>query len=518
MQSAIQTFTLPLALGALSGALTLAVGIYLARRTAARARLEAEDVLRQAGEDAAARRSEALVEVREASIKSREEADRRDAALAEREQELGGRQADLDRRQAALDAEAGRLAEARSALERDRAGVEAALARAREAEAQAQLGLQKVAGLSPEEARRLLIAEIEQEARAEAALAARRIEDEARESAERTALDLVIQATERVSVQDVVESTVSFIELPSDEMKGRIIGKEGRNIRALEMATGIDLVVDDTPRSILISSFDPWRREVARIAIERLVEDGRIHPARIEEVVEKVSGELEEIVEQRGHEAAFGLGISDLHPKLARLVGRMRFHTSHGQNLLQHATETALIAAHLAEAVGASVEICTRAGLLHELGQVDDRPGVTGHPIQLAAELAGKLGENEDVVHAIQALHADVKPRTVEALLLNTASRLSDNRPGARKENLAVFVERLRRLEEIATRFEGVSHAFAVKAGKEIRVIVDTARAGDGQAYALSKKIARALEKELNYPGQIKVSVIRETRAVRYAV
>ena len=299
-------------------------------------------------------------------------------------------------------------------------------------------------------------------------------------------------------------------------MKGRIIGKEGRNIRALELATGIDLVVDDTPRSILISSFDPIRREVARVAIERLVEDGRIHPARIEEVVEKVTEEVDEMIEQRGLEAAYQLGISEVNVKLARLIGAMRYHTTHGQNLLQHCLETAMIAGHLAEEVGASEDICLRAGLLHEVSQTDDSMG--GHPIYTAAELCEKYGEPEAVVHAIRSLHPDVKPRSVEALLLRTASRLSDNRPGARKENLSIFIERLRRLEEIARRFGGVTRAHAVKAGKELRVIVDTERTTDDNAYSLSKKIARAIEKEVNYPGQIKVQVIRETRSVRYAV
>jgi len=376
--------------------------------------------------------------------------------------------------------------------------------------------LEKIAGLTVEQARERLIADIEDEARAEASKLARKIEDEARETAEKEAINLMVQASQRVNLHEVAESTVSFIELPSDEMKGRIIGKEGRNIRAMEMATGIDLVVDDTPRTILISSFDPVRREIARVAIHRLVEDGRIHPARIEEVVQKVGEEVDELIDEKGSEAAFRLGISDLHPKLTRLVGRMRYHTARGQNLLQHCMETALIAGFMAEAIGARVDLAHRAGLLHEIGQVDDT--LAGQTLLASAELCAKYDQPQPVVEAIRALHPDAKARSLEAVLLSIASRLSDCRPGARKENLAVFIERLRRLEGIATSFAGVERAYAVKAGKEIRVLVDAGQARDENIHPLSKQIARAIEKELNYPGQIKVNVIRQTRAVKYAL
>jgi len=304
--------------------------------------------------------------------------------------------------------------------------------------------------------------------------------------------------------------------LPSDEMKGRIIGREGRNIRSLEMATGIDLIVDDTPRSILISSFDPLRREIARVAIDRLVEDGRIHPARIEEVVQRVTEEIDQLVEEKGAEAAFSLGISDLHPRLIKLVGRTRYRTSHGQNLLQHCLETAMIAGHMAQEAGGRPEIAVRAGLLHEIGQVEEE--IQSPPMLASAELCAKFGESEEIVHCIRSLHGTGEAASLEALLLGTANKMSDNRPGARKENLAVFIERLRRLEGIATSFEGVDRAFAVKAGKEIRVLLDAGRTTDENAYALSKQIARALERDLSYPGQIKVNVVREVRAIRYAV
>jgi ribonuclease Y len=299
-------------------------------------------------------------------------------------------------------------------------------------------------------------------------------------------------------------------------MKGRIIGREGRNIRALEMATGIDVIVDDTPRAILISSFDPVRREVARVAIERLIEDGRIHPARIEEVVAKVRTEVETLTEEIGSQAAFGLGISDPHPRLARLVGRLKYRTHYGHNLLQHCTEVALIAGHMAAEVGGRVEVVRRAGLLHEIGRADET--ASGHTVLASADLAAKYGESEEVVHAIQSLHPDAEAATLEALLLRIANRVSDNRPGARKENLELFIERLRRLEAIATAFPGVVQAYAVKAGKDLRVIVDTRGVSDEGAYALSRDIARAIEKDLTYSGQIRVSVVRETRSVQFAV
>jgi ribonuclease Y len=299
-------------------------------------------------------------------------------------------------------------------------------------------------------------------------------------------------------------------------MKGRIIGREGRNIRALENATGIDLIVDDTPQAILISSFDPERRQVARVAIERLVEDGRIHPARIEEVVEKVREETATLVEEAGTLAAFELGMTDLHPRLLRRIGRMQLHIHHGGNLLRHCMEVAILGAHMSAEVGARADVVRRAGLFHEIGRVD--PEVSGHSALASAELVGRFGESDDVVHAIQALHPEVEAKSVEAILVRIAKKIADNRPGARKDNLDVFIERLRRVEAIASGHDGVRSAYAVKAGKELRVVVDAAMVGDRDVEALCREIARNLEREIAYPGQIKVSVVRETRAVTFAV
>jgi ribonuclease Y len=507
---------LPIIVGTLAGVLFLALCLYFSRRILLKARESAETLLVDASTEAENRQKEILVAAQESALSFQEDSDRREREIEEREAGLEQRSRDLDRQ----------INDARregKSLQRRAREVESLEKKTKEISAKVEAeqervlrDVQRIAGMTAEEARAELIREIEEEARGEASRLARKIEEEARENAERDAINLMIQASQRVNIRDVVESTVSFIELPSDEMKGRIIGREGRNIRALEMATGIDLIVDDTPRSILISSFDPLRREIARVAIDRLVEDGRIHPARIEEVVQRVNEEIGLLINEKGTEAAYGLGISDLHPKLLKRIGRTRYHTVHGQNLLQHCIETALIAGHMAQEVGGSEEVVLRAGLLHEIGQTDGN--TSGHPILASAELCGKYGEKDGVVHAIRSLHPDVEPSTLEALLVNTANKMSGNRPGARKENLAVFIERLRRLEEIATGFYAVDGAYAVKAGKEIRVILNARQASDDDVHTLSKQIARALERDLSFPGQIKVSVIRETRAVRFAV
>jgi len=485
---------LPLALGVLAGIVAFVVGLYLARRRVERAHAEASELVADARQEAESSSKELLVATQERLFAQQEEADRRERELHDRESTVDTKATELENQRTEVRRDRKRLDRRRAEVDRLHASAVETEAEATKDRDEARGALERIAGLTAAEARSEMIASIEEQARVEGTRLSRKIIDEARESAERDAVNLMIQAFQRVRIEDVVESTVSFIELPSDEMKGRIIGREGRNIRALEMATGIDLIVDDTPRSILISSFDPVRREVARVSIDRLVEDG----------------------EERGTEAAFGLGISDLHPRLIPMVGNMRYFTAHGQNLLQHCVETALIAGHIAVEAGADAGLVRRAGLLHEIGQID--PELASHPILASAETCSRFGESDAVVHAIRSLHPDVEPRSLEALLLNAAGRISDNRPGARKENLAVFIERLRRLEKIATGFDGVKRAFAVKAGKEIRVIVDAHSTSDKNAVGLSKQIARTLERELAYPGQIKVSVVRETRAVRFAV
>ncbi|HEX6851206.1 MAG TPA: ribonuclease Y [Candidatus Polarisedimenticolaceae bacterium] len=503
-------------IGAGIAVLLAAAGAWSAWHMRRQAYDDAERIKLDARAEGEARANEILVGAQEKAVALGEEADRREADLDARESALDARARQLESDVAAIDRQRKELERRSTVVTRNEERSREALAVALANEAQALRSLERVAGLSAEEARAELVRTIEDEARREGARIARRIEEEARERAARDAVGLVVDAAQRVTVREPVESAVTFVKLPSDEMKGRIIGREGRNIRALEYATGIDVIVDDTPQAILISSFDPVRREVARLSIDRLLEDGRIHPAKIEEVVAKVKEEFEGIVEEAGRQAAFELGIAELAPRLARLVGRMRLRYHHGRSLLAHAAEVGLLAGHMASEIGARADVARRAGLLHEIGRVDET--ATGPAALASADIAAKAGERDVVVHAIQAMHPDVAPKSVEALLLRVANRISDNRPGARKDNLDVFIERLTRLEKVASSFPGVRQAYAVRAGKEVRVIVDADTAGDDRAYALAKEVARALESQLDFPGEIKVNVIRETRAVQYAV
>ncbi len=357
---------------------------------------------------------------------------------------------------------------------------------------------------------------MQDEARMEAAHLVKRIEDEAREQSARQAQRIVGMAVQRAASDYVAETTVSVVMLPSDEMKGRIIGREGRNIRALEAATGVDLIVDDTPEAVILSGFDPFRREVARAALERLIADGRIHPARIEEVVEKVKAEFDQRVRQEGEAALLELNIPNVHAELVRLLGRLRFRTSYGQNVLQHSKEVAFLASTMAAELKVNVPVAKRAGLMHDIGKAVDRE-MEGTHLEIGIDLLRKYGESEEVIHAMACHHGDYDPETVEAVLVTAADALSAARPGARREILETYVKRLEKLEELASSFKGVQKSFAIQAGREIRVIVDSKKIGDEQAIWLSKDIAKKVESELTYPGQIKVTVIRETRSIEYA-
>ncbi len=376
--------------------------------------------------------------------------------------------------------------------------------------------LEQIAGLTAQQAREELVRVMEDEAKIEAAHIVKRIEDEAREQASRQAQRIIGMAVQRAASDYVSETTVSVVMLPNDEMKGRIIGREGRNIRALEMATGVDLIVDDTPEAVILSGFDPFRREVARVALERLIVDGRIHPARIEEIVEKVKAEFEQKILQEGEAALLELGIPGIHPELLKLLGRLRYRTSYGQNVLQHSKEVAFLAGTMAAELRANVAVARRGGLLHDIGKAIDRE-IDGTHLQIGIDLLRKYGETEEVVHSMACHHGDYDPQTVEAVLVTAADALSAARPGARREVLETYVKRLEKLEEIASNFKGVQKTFAIQAGREIRIIVDSGKIGDEQALWLSKDIARKIEQELTYPGQIKVTVIRETRSVEYA-
>jgi ribonuclease Y len=376
--------------------------------------------------------------------------------------------------------------------------------------------LERIAGLTQEEAKNMLIRKIEDEAKLQAIQTVRKIEEDAKEKGKALAREIIANAIQRSAAEHVVETTVSVVDLPSDDMKGRIIGREGRNIRALEMATGVDIIVDDTPEAVILSSFDPLRRELARMAIEKLVADGRIHPARIEDIVEQVKVELEEKIKQEGENTLLELGIQNMHPELVKYLGKLKYRTSYGQNVLQHSKEVALLAALMARELGVDVNVALRAGLLHDIGKAVDKD-YEGTHTELSVELTKKYGESEAVVQAIASHHRDIDFPSVEAVLVQAADTLSAARPGARRELLETYIQRLEKLEQIATSFEGVAKAFALQAGREIRIIVDASKISDDRAALIARDIAQKIKEELDYPGQIKVMVIREMRAVEYA-
>jgi ribonuclease Y len=429
-----------------------------------------------------------LAQKEEAVERKLEQFERRDRELGSRERELGGRE------QAAAERESRYL----QLME------------------EAQRQLERISGLSAEEAKRMLLQSLENDAKLESMALFKRLEEEAREAADRKAKEVVAIAVDRCASEFVMESTVSVVGLPNDEMKGRIIGREGRNIRAFERATGIDVIVDDTPEAVILSGFDSIRRAIAKEALQRLITDGRIHPARIEEVVEKVKSEIEEDIKKAGEDAAFQLGISDMHPELLRLVGRLKYRTSYSQNQLQHTIEVAQMAAIMAAELKLDVMAAKRAGLLHDIGKSAD-VNIEGTHVLISAELAKKYGEDPRVVNAIAAHHEDVEITCLEAIVLQAADTLSAARPGARRELVESYVKRLEGLERIANSFPGVNKTFAMQAGREIRIVVESSEVSDLQAYQLSRDVARRIEKELQYPGHIKVTVIRETRAVEYA-
>lgn len=376
--------------------------------------------------------------------------------------------------------------------------------------------LETVSGMTASEAKSILMESMENEAKLDAAKKIKMIEEEAKETADKKSKEIISLAIQRYAGEYVAERTVSVVPLPSDEMKGRIIGREGRNIRALEAATGIDLIIDDTPEAVILSGFNPVRREVARIALEKLIADGRIHPGRIEEVVRKAEEEVELAIKDAGEQAAFDLGVHGIHPEVLKLIGRLRYRTSYSQNVYQHSLEVAFLCGIMAAELGINVKQAKRAGLLHDLGKAVDHEVEGSHAV-IGAELARKYGETPKIVHAIMAHHEDEKPNSVLAVLVQAADALSGARPGARREMMETYVKRLDDLEKISTSFAGVTTAFAIQAGREIRVMVSSEEVTDETAILLAKDIAKKIEADMTYPGQIKVNVIRETRAIEYA-
>ena len=463
---------------------------------------------------------EAILEAKEQDLKLRKEFEhesrekkaeiaRTESRLAQREDVLDKKESALDRKNESLEQQKRNLA----ARESEVSVLQEKITHQHELMVQE---LEKVAQLTKEEAKNILREEILQETRESVAVQVRNMEQAAKDEADLKAKNIVSLAIQRCAADQASEKTVSTVPLPNDDMKARIIGREGRNIRALENATGIEVIIDDTPEVVILSGFDPVRRETARIALERLISDGRIHPARIEETVEKVRKELDQQIKEAGENAMFEVGIFGLHPELIKLIGRLKYRTSYGQNVYKHSIEVAQLAGLLAQELGLDVNFAKRAGLLHDIGKAVDHEQEGTH-VQLGADLAKKYKENANIVNAIQAHHGDVEPKTIEAVLIQAADAISGARPGARRETGTNYVKRLEKLEEIASGFSGVDKSYAIQAGREVRVIVKPEQIDDAKALFLAKDIAKKIESELEYPGQIKVNVIREFRSVEYA-
>ncbi|MGI8447175.1 MAG: ribonuclease Y [Streptosporangiaceae bacterium] len=494
-----------------------------AQRAIEEASQEADQVRSRAETEAAAIVSEAGLAAGKAAEKAAQASRDAEEELRAVRNEARELRADLERREARLaeresrlDAEFGKLEERSAALDQTRSDLETRRADLDRLDEERRQVLERAAGLTAEQAKGELVAGIQNQAKREAALLVRETENAARRDGEERARRIVTLAIQRVASEQTSESVVSVLHLPGDEMKGRIIGREGRNIRAFESVTGVNLIIDDTPEAVLLSCFDPVRREVGRLTLERLVLDGRIHPQRIEEAYERSKGEVEQLCERAGEDALVELSITDLHPELVTLLGRLRYRTSYGQNVLRHLVESAHIAGMMASELGLDPALMKRCTVLHDVGKALTHE-VEGSHALIGAEIARRYGESADVVHAIEAHHNEVEVRTVEAVLTQAADAISGGRPGARRESLEAYVKRLERLEQIATAQPGVEKVFAMQAGREIRVMVKPERVDDIQAQVIARDVAKQVEEELTYPGQIRVTVVRESRATEFA-
>lgn len=521
----ILTATLTYVLVALAGGL-IAIGLHLLARNRAlrgqrqQAEAEARQLTQGAGREAEALVKEAKLEAKDLLLQARAELEREQkekrAELGALERRLAQREEGLDRKAATLDRreQEAQKREERSG-ERERA-LDAAEDACEKLTREHRQALEQVAGVTAEEAKKQLMAEIESEARLESAGIAKRLIDQARESAEREAREIIARSIQRVTRDYVSEATLSVVPIPNDAMKGRIIGREGRNIRALEAATGIDLIIDETPEAVIISGFDPLRREIAKVSLERLMHDGRIHPTRIEEVVEKVKTDIDRLMIEEAEKVIFELGLADFHPEIVKILGRLKYRTSYGQNNLYHAREAAYICGIMAAELGLDIRLARRGALLHDIGKAVSHEEEGPHAM-LGAEIAKRYGESPEIVNAIAAHHEQVEPICPESVLVASAEALSAARPGARREALESYVKRLEKLESLAHALKGVQKAYAIQAGREIRVIVRQDELSDAESHQMSRDLAKRIEEELTYPGQIKVTVIRETRYVDYA-
>ena len=478
-----------------------------------RAESQAREIIDEAQKTAEAKKREILLEAKEDSLKTRNDLEKevkdRRGELSRMEKRILAREENLDKKTEAVEKKEASLAGKESALDKQRAKVE-------ELQAKRLQELERISGLTSEQAKEYLLKTVEDEVKHETAVMVKELETRAKEEANKKAKEYVVNAIQRCGVDHISETTISLVQLPNDEMKGRIIGREGRNIRTLETLTGVDLIIDDTPEAVILSSFDPVRREVARIALEKLIVDGRIHPARIEEMVEKAQKEVETMMREEGEAATLEVGIHGIHPELVRLLGKLKFRTSYGQNALKHSVEVAQLCGLLAGEIGVDIKVAKRAGLLHDIGKALDHE-MEGSHVQIGADLCRKYKESAIVINAVESHHGDVEPESLIALLVQAADTISAARPGARRETLETYTTRLKKLEDIANAHKGVDKTFAIQAGREIRVMVVPEHVSDSDMVLLARDIAKQIENELEYPGQIKVNIIRESRVTDYA-
>jgi ribonuclease Y len=477
------------------------------------AKSEAERILQEAAKAAEARKKEILLEAKEESIRTKNEAERE---AKERRNETQRLEKRLVQKEETLDRKTESIEKKDDLLQKKIASVDVLKADVVKIVEKQQEELERISGLTSEQAKAFLLSSIEAEVRLESAVMIKDIESKARLEADKRAKDIVAGAIQRCAVDHVAETTVSVVNLPNDEMKGRIIGREGRNIRTLESLTGIDLIIDDTPEAVILSGFDPMRREIARIALEKLIIDGRVHPARIEEMVEKAKKEVEMMVREEGEAATFATGVHNIHPELVRLLGKMKFRTSYGQNVLKHSIEVAYLCGLMASELGADVSLAKRAGLLHDIGKSVDHD-LEGTHVSIGAALCKKYKESDIIINAVESHHGDVEPTNIISIITQAADAISASRPGARRETLESYIKRLQKLEAIAEEFKGVEKSFAIQAGRELRIIIIPEEVSDSELTLLARDVAKKIESELDYPGQIKVNLIRETRAIEYA-